>query len=82
MDKLSDRPSVSSKPIYPSFRIDLEHMPEAKDWKVGNDYEITMKVKMTGISQSRYQNDAEFEIREIETTEGDNDDDETKDDNE
>lgn len=55
-----------SKPVYPTVRIDLEHIPEAKDWKVGNTYRIEMEVKMTGISQSRFDNSSEFEIRKIE----------------
>lgn len=58
---------TKSKPIYPTFRMDLEFLPEAKDWKVGQSYEITMNVKMIGLSQSRYDNSAEFEIREVET---------------
>ena len=66
---MTDRVSTpkESKPIYPTIRLDLEHIPEAKDWKVGKEYTIEMKVKMTGISQSRFDNSAEFEIHEIET---------------
>lgn len=60
-----------SDPIYPTVRIDLEHIPEAKDWKVGDEYTIEMKVRMTGLSQSRFDNSAEFEIREIETGDAD-----------
>ena len=56
----------SSQPIWPSFRIELTHLPEAKKWEIGEEYEIGLKVKMTGLSISRYQNDAEFEIKEIE----------------
>lgn len=53
------------KPIYPSFRVELQHLPEAKECKPGDECEIHMKVKMTGLSISRYQNDSEFEIHEI-----------------
>lgn len=60
-----------SAPIYPTIRIDLEHLPEAKKWKVGQEYKLEMTVKMVGLSQSRFQNDAEFEIREIGTDEDD-----------
>lgn len=63
-----------SRDIYPSFSIDLEHIPEAKEWKVGDTYHIEMEVKMTGLSQSRFQNSAEFEIRKIETDEGEKED--------
>lgn len=66
---MMDTPIKSSmeKDIYPSFRLELTHLPEAKKWKIGQEYEISMKVKMVGISQSRFQNDAEFEIKEIES---------------
>lgn len=64
---------AESKPRYPTIRMDLDTIPEAKDWKVseagsdkGNEYEITMKVKMIGLSQSRFDSNAEFEVREIE----------------
>lgn len=55
-----------SKPVYPTVRLDLETIPEAKDWKVGSTYRIEMEVKMVGLSQSRYDNSAEFEVRRIE----------------
>ena len=54
-----------SNPIYPTFRIDLVHLPEAKDWKLGDEAMIEMKVKLTSLSQSRFDNSAEFEIHEI-----------------
>lgn len=62
-----------SKPIYPTFRLELQHIPEAKKWEIGKEYMIEMKVKMVGISQSRYDNSAEFEVREIETESGEDD---------
>ncbi|MFA7257644.1 MAG: hypothetical protein WC047_08735, partial [Kiritimatiellales bacterium] len=46
----------ASEPIYPRFRIELDHLPEAKKWKIGKEYEINLKVKMVGISMSRFQN--------------------------
>lgn len=55
-----------SEPRYPSMRLDLDTIPEAKNWKVGESYRIEVEVKMTGLSQSRYDNSAEFEIRKIE----------------
>ena len=56
---------VSEKPVYPNFRIELVHLPEAKKWEIGDEYTVILKLKMTGISISRYQNDAEFDIHEI-----------------
>ena len=61
------------RPHYPTFRIPLEHIPEAKKWEVskegadsGAEYVIEMKVKMIGLSQGRFDSSAEFEIREME----------------
>lgn len=54
-----------SKPVYPTFRIDLEHIPEAKKWKLGESYNIEITGKMVSLSQSRFDNSAEFEILEI-----------------
>lgn len=53
---------VSDKKIYPRFRIELVHLPEAKEWEIGKEYNIGLKIKMTGISISKYQNDSEFDI--------------------
>lgn len=57
---------TKSKPRYPTVRMDLDTIPEAKEWKVGKTYEVGLKLKMVGISQSRFDNSAEFEIRGIE----------------
>ncbi len=51
-----------SKKVFPRFRIELTHLPEAKKWDIGKEYTITLKLKMTGISISRFQNDSEFDI--------------------
>jgi hypothetical protein len=68
-DEYAVGPSLKNKksePRYPTVRLDLDTIPEAKDWKIGKSYRIEMEVKMTGISQSRFDNSAEFEIRAIE----------------
>lgn len=36
---------------YPSTSFDNKTLPEAKDWKVGETYLVTLKLKMKGISQ-------------------------------
>lgn len=60
---MTDGPAeVSDKGIFPRFRIELVHLPEAKKWDIGKEYTVTLKLKMTGISISRFQNDAEFDI--------------------
>lgn len=53
------------EPIYPRVRIELDTLPEAKKWEVGDLYEIRMQVRMVGLSISRYDNSADFEIRKI-----------------
>jgi len=74
---MMDMPAkTESKPIYPSFRIELIHLPEAKKWEIGKEYKITLKLKMTGISISRYQNDSEFEIHAIGIDKGYNEEEE------
>lgn len=36
--------------MYPYFSISLKHLPEAKSWKVGKTYLLTLKLKQTGLS--------------------------------
>jgi len=48
--------------IFPHFRIENTHLPEAKKWDIGKEYTIALKLKMTGIYLLRFQNDAEFDI--------------------
>jgi len=64
-------PPKDSKPIYPIVRIDLEHIPEAKKWELGKEYGVEIKGKLVALSQSRFDNSAEFEVREIGTEEAD-----------
>lgn len=53
---------ADDKKFFPNFRIELVHLPEAKKWDIGKEYTIALKLKMTGVSISRYQNDASFDI--------------------
>ena len=83
-----DGPSLASgkpkkmPPNYPKMHLDLDVIPEAKKWEVadagtdkGPSYTITLMVKMVGLSQSRFDKSAEFEIRGIEIDDADGDDD-------
>jgi hypothetical protein len=54
-----------AEPVYPRMRLDLDTVPEAKKWEVGKSYQVEMELKMVGLSISRYDNSAEFEIRKI-----------------
>jgi len=40
-------------------------LPEAKDWEVGKDYEISLKVKQTSKSETDGDGSASFEVRAI-----------------
>ena len=63
-----DMPSVS----FPYFSIALEHLPEAKDWKIGKEYVVVLKVKQTGINMrkgkdGKEKGDVSFDVVGIET---------------
>lgn len=66
-------PSKSSKKeptkTYPRLRLEHQFFPEVKKWDVEKEYTITLKVKMTGLSISKFQNDSEFDIVGFETGE-------------
>lgn len=47
--------------MYPHFGINAEHLPEAKSWEIGKEYDVTLRLKQTGINVHH----AEFEIRGI-----------------
>ena len=57
--------------VYPLFSIDIVELPEAKDWKIGQEYEITLRIRQTGLSvyknESRKEDygSASFEITGI-----------------
>ena len=70
-DYMEDRPMEQTKKkkqekIYPKFTVRHENIPESKTMEVGKTYKIEMKVKVVGLSISRYSNDTELEIREYE----------------
>jgi len=48
--------------IYPRLRMEHQFFPEAKKWEVSEEYTVTLKLKMTGLSISKFQNDSEFDI--------------------
>ena len=47
---------------YPKINLSHEFFPETKNWKVGKTYNIELKVKMTGLSISKFDNSSDFEI--------------------
>jgi len=34
---------------YPTLHLDLKHIPEAKDWKIGEKYQITLDIQMASL---------------------------------
>jgi len=52
------------EPVKTFPRITMSHdfFPETKKWEVGKEYEVCLKLKMTGISISKYQNNSDFDI--------------------
>ena len=55
MKSLEHRPEYSlepttSSPSFPCLYVDGEQMPEINKWEVGEEYKITLKVKMRDYS--------------------------------
>jgi len=55
-----------SMKIFPHMRMEHQFFPEAKKMEVGKEYEVTLKLKCTGLSISKFQNDSEFDIVGVE----------------
>ena len=54
----SDMPEV-----YPSFHLDETQLPEIRDWKIGEEYTIQLKVRQTGAREGRSEEVmGEFEV--------------------
>lgn len=51
--------------IYPTVRIEHEHFPESKAWQPGEKHHIYIYTHVVGNSQSRFQNENEYEIHKI-----------------
>lgn len=52
--------AVPASGSYPTLYIGIEHLPEAKDWKVGKTYKVTFHLKQTGISQRKGRDGKEY----------------------
>ena len=61
--------SVLQTEQYPrSFVADIEDVPEAKDWEVGKEYELNLKVKQVGRRKDKFEDTASFEILKVKNT--------------
>lgn len=58
------------KKVYPEIRLRHEFIPESKNMEVGKTYEIELKVKVVGLSISKFSNETEVEIHGYELGEG------------
>ena len=51
---------------YPSVSLPLKAVPEARKWDIGRTYEVTLRVTMTGMHQSRHSDgNASFDIKAV-----------------
>lgn len=46
-------PDKMPSEMYPHFSIDLEHLPEAKNWKIGKTYSIELQIKQTSMDMHK-----------------------------
>jgi hypothetical protein len=72
LDSISPRrPSgYTPEPVYPRIHLcEMDNFPEMEDWKVGEEYTLSMKIKMVGMNKDKYSSCGDFEIRAIETEE-------------
>jgi len=52
----------SKEKMFPTFSIENVHLPEAKDWEIGQEYHVLLKLKMTGFSNSKFQKNSDYDI--------------------
>lgn len=65
---------------YPKVSIPLKDLPEARKWPLDGSYTLTIEVKMIGLSDDEYSQEARFELHEISVGEIESEDEEKKED--
>lgn len=50
---------------FPRFSLDLKDIPEARKWKVGETYELKIKVKQTRLEEHMNKARVEFEVHQV-----------------
>ncbi len=53
------------KKYYPHLRISLDDLPEAKEWKIGETYQVAFELEQTGMVKDEYTNEASFDIKGV-----------------
>ena len=81
--KTMDMPEAEMKQ-FPSLSLSLTDLKEIKDWEVGEDYFLTMKVSLVNKEESETEDgekcNARFEIKKIGSTKGEKENKEDKED--
>ena len=57
--------SFPGEPIFPSFHLTEGDLPQVKDWDVGEEYTLTVKVKMEGKNDTPRGIEGRFEIHKV-----------------
>lgn len=57
--------SFEDRAIFPSLYLNSEQLSEIKDWKVGEEYMLVLKVKQTSMSERDDKISADFDILEV-----------------
>lgn len=55
-------------PQYPRIYVDSKQMSEIGDWEVGETYELKVKIKMTGKTETENRVDGNFDVIAYERT--------------
>ena len=56
---------AAEKPSYPTIRVPLEHLPDAKKCELGDMCHVGIMGKVVSLSQSRFDKSVEFEMHEV-----------------
>lgn len=62
---INDSP-LEKEVVYPQVSFDLDHLPEARDWKNGDTYLLTLEVRQTSIYENKSRGNVGFDVVGIE----------------
>lgn len=71
MSEMYNSPMSPADKIYPQLTLSFTDLPEAKDWEVGEIYEIEMTVKQVRTNEDENGGTVTFEIRKVAIDEDD-----------
>lgn len=72
---LAEKSSIEDRRYFPTVSIPLDALPEAKDWKPGKTYDVTLRLRMTGLylrrnGDSKDSGDSNYEIHGVDVGSG------------